>query len=444
MKHIVIIGNGIAGITAARHIRKQTDFKITVISAETKYFWSRTALMYVYMGHMKFEHTQPYEKHFWKKNRINLIHDHVENIDPRKHSLTLKAGNNLTYDQLILATGSKPATYGWGGLKLKGVSGMVSYQDLQYIEKATRNIKKAVVVGGGLIGIELTEMLRSRQIEVTLLVREKYFLGNILLQQEAEMIGRHIMEHGVGLQLSTELAEIKGDENGKVNAIKTTSGDSIDCEFVGLATGVKPNIRLAQSAGIECNKGILVDDTLKTSVEDIYAIGDCAEQRQPLNNRKSIEAVWYTARMMGETVAMTISGKPTPYQPGNWFNSAKFFDIEYQTYGVMPHQLNSRQNEFYWEHTSGRKCIHFVYAKNTNILLGVNTFGIRLKHEVFDQWLNEERPITSVLENLRSANFDPEFFKPHEEGIIKAWNDQHPDDKVTLKEKRSLIERIFG
>ena len=95
MKHIVIIGNGISGVTAARHIRKMSDHRISIISAETDHFFSRTALMYIYMGHMKYEHTKPYEDHFWKKNRIELIRDYVEAVHPESQELSLAKGGSF-------------------------------------------------------------------------------------------------------------------------------------------------------------------------------------------------------------------------------------------------------------------------------------------------------------------------------------------------------------
>src|SRR5210317_1030687 len=105
---IIIIGNGIAGITTARHIRKRSDIPILIISKESRYFFSRTALMYVYMGHLKWEHTQPYEHHFWKKNRLDLCQETVTNIDPQAKTLELSNGSILSYTSLVLATGSLP------------------------------------------------------------------------------------------------------------------------------------------------------------------------------------------------------------------------------------------------------------------------------------------------------------------------------------------------
>ncbi len=131
MEHIVIIGNGISGVTAARHIRKLSDKRITIISAETEYFFSRTALMYVYMGHMKFEHTQPYENWFWEKNRIELVNAYVERVNHSEKKLHLKGASDISYDKLVIATGSKPNKFGWPGQDLKGVQGMYSKQDLE-------------------------------------------------------------------------------------------------------------------------------------------------------------------------------------------------------------------------------------------------------------------------------------------------------------------------
>ena len=164
MEHIVIIGNGISGVSAARHIRKLSNKKITIISAETDYFFSRTALMYVYMGHMKFEHTQPYENWFWEKNRIDLVKGYVTSIDHKNSILKIKNSADIVYDKLIIATGSKPNKFGWPGQDLGGVQGLYSKQDLDTLEKNAPNkeaCKRAVIVGGGLIGIEMAEKINN-------------------------------------------------------------------------------------------------------------------------------------------------------------------------------------------------------------------------------------------------------------------------------------------
>ncbi len=444
MEHIVIIGNGISGVTAARHIRKLSDKKITIVSAETDYFFSRTALMYVYMGHMKFEHTQPYEHWFWKKNRIDLKKAYVRDIDTTSKTLHFEEGESLQYDSLIIATGSKPNKFGWPGQNLDAVMGLYHKQDLEKLEKYAPNnkiCKRAVVVGGGLIGIELVEMLHSRNIPVTFLVREDSFWDIVLPKGESEMINREIRNNHIDLRLGVNLKEIKSDETGKVKSvIIAETGEEIPCDVVGLTAGVSPNIDFIKTAAIETGRGVKVDRFLETNIPNVYAIGDCAEQHDPIGQRRTIEAVWYTGRIMGETVAQTICGNKTEYKPGHWFNSAKFIDIEYQTYGWVWAQPKANESRFYWEHANGKICIHINYDTANNAFIGINTLGIRMRHEFFDRILNEKRSVDYVLEHLADANFDPEFYKLHEKAIVAKFN-QENNTNIQLKKKS--WKRIF-
>ena len=447
MEHIVIIGNGISGVTTARHIRKNSNKKITIISGETKYFFSRTALMYIYMGHMKFEHTKPYENWFWEKNNITLKKGVINSVNTANKLLAFTNGETVSYDKLIIATGSKPNKFDWPGQDLEGVMGMYHKQDLEKLEKYAPNnktCKRAVIVGGGLIGIELAEMLRSRNIPVTFLVREDSFWNGVLPAQESAMINKHIKEHHIDLRLSNNLKAIKADENGHVKSvIIEETGEEIFCDVVGLTAGVTPNIDFLKNSDIETKKGVLVNRFLETNIKDIYAIGDCAEQQKAIGQRRNIEAVWYTGRMMGETLAQTICGNKTAYNPGHWFNSAKFLDIEYQTYGWVFSEKNKKENELYfqWKHPKEYKCITISFDKDTHQFLGINTFGIRMRHEIFDKWLTEKRAIEHVLEYLADANFDPEFYKLYEPQIVAKFN---KENNKKIQPKKKSWKRIFS
>lgn len=420
---IIIIGNGISGVTAARYIRKRSDEEILIISSESKYFFSRTALMYVYMGHMKFEHTQPYEPYFWEKNRIDLKEGKVSSVNTDNKSVILESGDEIKYDSLILATGSKPNKFGWKGQDLKRVGGLYSKQDLEYIEKCSDELKSAVIVGGGLIGIELAEMFLSRNIEVHFLIREKNFWGGVLPEQDSKFIMNHMEKHhGLHTYYQEELEEIISNDKGEASGVITKSGNKIDCQYVGLTAGVSPNISFLEGSGIEMNRGILVNRFLETNVPDVYAIGDCAEFREPLEGRRPVEQVWYTGKFMGETVAKTITGERTEYTPGHWFNSAKFFDIEYQTYGRVDSKLSEGQSEYVFEDRENEVLLHFVFETNTMKFIGVNNFGIRLRHALFNEWLLQGVTMETVLKNLRAANFDPEFFNQYEQSVIDGFN----------------------
>jgi len=446
MEHIVIIGNGIAGVTTARHIRKLSDKKITIISAETDYFFSRTALMYVYMGHMKFEHTQPYENWFWEKNRIQLVRDYVTHVHTEDKVISLKKGSPISYDKLVLATGSKPNKFGWPGQDLKGVQGLYSKQDLDTMEKIApdnKNCHRAVIVGGGLIGIEMAEMLRSRKIPVTFLVREKSFWNGVLSAGESKLINEHILAHHIDLRLNTNLVEIIADENGFAKAVVTDKGDTIPCTLVGLTAGVTPNVDFLKDSNIAIKKGIVVNRLLETSAKDVYAIGDCAEQQEAIGNRRPIEAVWYTGRMMGETLAQTLCGNTTEYNPGHWFNSAKFLDIEYQTYGWVfsERHIKPYEQHFHWRHPKENICLTIAFHKDSNLFLGINTFGIRMRHPIFDKWLTEKRTAAYVLEYLKDANFDPEFYATHENAIVSQYNAEFG---TSITPKKKSWKRIFN
>ena len=278
-----------------------------------------------------------------KKNRIELLYHKVIFINTNEKKITLDNNDFISYDKLVIATGSKTNKFGWPGRDLPGVQGLYSKQDLELLEENTKNIERAVIVGGGLIGIELGEMLLSRNIHVTFLVREKFYWGSILPKEEASMVGRHIVEHGMNLELETELKEIISGSNGRVKAILTTKGEEIACQFVGLTPGVHPNIDLLINSGIKTARGVLVNEYLETNIQDVYSAGDCAEiittskiasdAPAPISGR--VEQLWYTGKMQAEILARNILGEKIKYNRGIWYNSAKFLDIEYQTYGFV-------------------------------------------------------------------------------------------------------------
>ncbi|MCB0278576.1 MAG: NAD(P)/FAD-dependent oxidoreductase, partial [Calditrichaeota bacterium] len=436
----VIVGNGIAGTTVARHVRKRSAMRIIMISAESNYFYSRTALMYIYMGHMRFDHTKPYEDWFWEKNKIELIHDYVEEIDLLQKSVNLKGGQKIAYDHLVLATGSKPNKFGWPGQDLPGVQGFYSLQDLELMEENTRNCKNAVIVGGGLIGIEVAEMLKSRQIHVTFLIRENEYWDNVLPANEAALISNHILSHDIDLRKQSQLKEIIAGNDGRVCAVITDAGERIDCQFVALTAGVSPNIDLAKKSGILVQRGILVNEQLKTSIDTIYACGDCAEIVSDSDQR--IEQLWYTGKLQGESLAQTILGNDKNYNRGIWFNSAKFFDIEYQTYGVVANTVQADEESFYWQDSTRQRCLRIVFKLDNEVISGVNVFGIRMRQKVWEKWISKQKTIDYVMTHLRDANFDPEFFRQYETEIIEEYNKQF-SKTLKLKQKSWTFRRAL-
>ncbi|MEE9214457.1 MAG: FAD-dependent oxidoreductase [Thermodesulfobacteriota bacterium] len=268
--NVYIIGNGITGVSAALKIQKiQPSWNITIISGESNYHYCRPALMYIFMGHMRYKDTKPYEDYFWKLNNINLMRDWIKEVDFVNKILTFQNNRSVRYDILLIATGSKSNKFGWPGQDLNGVQGFYDLMDLNLFYENTKNTKNAVIVSGDLIGIELAEMLHTRNIHVTFLVRENSYLDNVLPKEESVMINRVINSEHMDLLLETELKEIVDDGKGRVSAVITNKNEKADCEFVGLTAGVSPNIDLVRDTDLLTGRGILVEWSLKTQIEDV-------------------------------------------------------------------------------------------------------------------------------------------------------------------------------
>ncbi|MCX6140361.1 MAG: NAD(P)/FAD-dependent oxidoreductase [Candidatus Kapabacteria bacterium] len=410
---IVIIGNGVAGITAARYLRKLSDHEIIVVSEEAPYHFSRPAMMYVSMGHMTYDNTKPYEDWFWKKNRIELVHDAVsaiapsfssgdeEGFSPGKYVVAMLRGETIDADTIIFATGSEPAWFGWTGEHLPGVQAYVHKSDLEALERNVQGARNAVVVGGGLIGVEAAEVLHARGLHVTMLVRESGFYRRVFPAEESDIITKHIAAQGIDLRLSTELDRIVGGENGgRVDHVITSSGERIQADVVILATGVKPTIDLAKQSGLNTDRGILINDRFETSLPNVFAIGDCAQFEH------GVEQLWYTARAHGEHVARVIIEGAGPYVRGTYFNSAKFFELEWQVYGEIPADSDSTTSE-YWSELQPIRCLRI--AHRNGVVIGIHGIGVRLRQDVCTTWIDAGATIEVVRKNIQSAVFDPEF-----------------------------------
>ena len=440
--HLVIIGNGITGVTCALTVRRlQPTARITLVSDESAHHYARTALMYVYMGHLRYQDTKPYEDWFWAENRLELVHATATGLDPARRHVLLSNGPPLAYDKLLLATGSVTKYYDWPGQHLRGVQGLVGLPELARMEQDTHGVRQAVVVGGGLIGVEMAEMLHTRGIAATVLVRDAHYWGGVLPPEEANLVDQQFRRHHVPVHYRTELAAILGDAAGRVRAVRTTAGAEIECQWVGVATGVAPNLALARTApAVEVGRGILVDNYLQTSAPNIYAAGDCAQLRQPGPGEVAVEQLWYTGRQQGETVAHAICGQPLPYSRGVWFNSAKFFHLEYQTYGRVPARPEAGTESFYWENPHAAQALRINFRPDRGgAVTGMNALGLRQRHDVWAQWLREQTPIHQVLASLATANFDPEFSRRHEPAIVAQFNRQFPRQPTLVKQRKELF-----
>jgi NADPH-dependent 2,4-dienoyl-CoA reductase/sulfur reductase-like enzyme len=368
---------------------------------------------------MRYADTKPFEDSFWDDRRIERRRGWVVGVDTDARRLELHDGSTLGWDRLLVASGSQPSLFGWPGQDLPGVQGLYGLPDLAQLYANTASVRQAVIVGGGLIGIELAEMLHSRNIPVRFLVRERSYWDGVLPAEESRMINDVIRSRGIALELETELGGIEADGAGRAAAAVASDGRRFDCQLVGLTAGVRPNVGFLRGSGVATGRGVLVDDRLRAGAPGVWAAGDCAEI--VVVGGSLIQQVWYTGKMQGEVAGDNIGGADRRYDPGIWFNSAKFFDVEYQTYGQVRRNVPGERN-LYWEDRQRRRAARIVYTGDG--VIGLQALGLRWRHAVAERWLRERRPVAHVLERLDEIAFDPEFEPREERAIARALREQ--------------------
>lgn len=412
-KHFVILGNGVAGTEAAFTIRKRLrpkEAKITLISDESPYFFSRTALMYAYMNRMKRHELEPFERKVYDRQKIERKLDRVIGLNGESKQLTLKSGEVLSYDKLLLAVGAAPRMGPFPGAEAvkEGLVHFVSIQDLDRCEALTYSTTEATVVGGGLIGVELAECFHHHKIKVHFLIREPYFWPAALGSEEGELITAHIAAHGIDITHNEELTQIETDASGRVSAIETSKGRRFPSQMLGICIGVVPQVSWLQEtdAALEINQGILVDQSLRTSIPDVFAAGDCAEIKKE-DGSTFHETIWYTARDQGRLAARSMLGDPVSYEAPTFYNSSKFFEIEYTTVGQVK-DLPAGGGSLFRKHPKKDITQRILFSPDREVL-GFSMLGSRWDHRLLIQWIEERRSLDYVRDHLRQAQFDHEF-----------------------------------
>ncbi len=451
---VVIIGNGVAGVSAALRLRElDRSVDITLISEESDHFFSRTALMWVVTGQLSHRCIEPYERDLYADQRWTRVRDRAVAIEAG--AVRLRSGEKVPFDRLLIACGSAPRKGPWPGSELGGVGHMVTLQDLEWLEEELHGgpgyggrpprrdhhlqkgggdsnspylrrpsvrvarggaPKAPAVVGGGLIGIEAVEVFHAAGFHPRFFIREEWFWPMAIDRTESRWIAERMADHGVHMHLHENLEEIEGSE--RVTQLRTDKG-TYDADLLVVAIGVVPNTRWLAESGVELDKrgGIVVDGSLRTSVEGVYAAGDCASVRW-FDGRQGPEQLWYTGRDQGRVAAEVMLGDDTTYSRGTWYNSAKLFDIEYTTAGLVG-MKQPGEGEFFFEETGEvRSTNRIVTTGDDNTspelhkVIGFNFLGRRWDHEVLVRFIEEERSLAYVLDHLGGATFDTEFVPP--------------------------------
>ncbi len=247
----------------------------------------------------------------------------------------MEDGRELPYDRLLLATGSRATPVNVPGAELEGVVKLDDMDDARDLIRRSRRAKSAVVVGGGITALEIVEGLRARRVHVHYFMRKDRYWSNVLSESESLIVEEGLRARGVEIHTYTELAAIRG-RHGRVAAVETSGGSTIPCDLVAAAIGVLPQKELAQAAGLDCGRGVLVDEYLRSSDDDIFAAGDVAEVYDAPTGRRALEVLWSSAVTKGRVAGLNMAGEPVhAYDKGPPLNVTRLAGFKITIMGTV-------------------------------------------------------------------------------------------------------------
>jgi len=279
---LVCIGNGMAGMRVIEDLLKLAPdlYDITVFGAEPHPNYNRILLSPVLAGEQTLPDIVLNGLDWYKSHGITLhLGKTVTEIDRVHRTVRAEDGTTAPYDRLLLATGSNPILLPVPGMKLPGVLTYRDIADTEDMIAAAAQYKSAVVIGGGLLGLEAANGLKLRGMDVTVVHLAEWLMERQLDRTAAILLQASLEKKGLKFRLAAQTAELVAGESGRVAAVRFKDGDTIAAEMVIVAIGIRPNTGLAEKAGLHCNRGIVVSDTMQTYDPRIYAVGECANHR---------------------------------------------------------------------------------------------------------------------------------------------------------------------
>jgi len=329
-RRLVVVGNGMAGMRAVEELisRAPDRFEITVIGAEPHPNYNRILLSSVLAGEKTLDDIVLNPQDWYQRHGIRLIAgNRATSIDRAARQVALADGTAVSYDKLLIATGSRPLAPPIPGLGLANVRAFRDIADVEAMIAAARDHRRAVVIGGGLLGLEAAWGLKRRGMSVALVHLMPTLMERQLDIAAAALLYRDLQARGIAFFTNSQTEEIAGTEAAE--AIVLADGRRIPADFVVVAIGVRPHIDLARAAGLDVNRGILVGDDMATSDPDICAIGECIEHNGLVFGL--IAPIWEQAKVCGARLA----GEDTVYVPPPPFTSLKITGVDVFSAGTL-------------------------------------------------------------------------------------------------------------
>ena len=330
-----IIGSGVAALAAAEVIRTRDPAGIlTLIGDDPDGYYSRPGIAYYLNRTIPEQQLFPRSPEQLRELFPVRIHARVVNISTADREVVLHDGRRVAYDRLLIATGARPFNPPFPGNDLPQVVNLDTLEDVRRILRLARRGHTAIVVGGGVIAIELAEGLNARGMAVHQFVRRDTFWWPVLDPVESRHVQQGLEDEGIRVHFKTEVAEARG-KHGRLTEVITKGGVRVPCHVLGLAAGVRPDTTLGRQAGLAVDEGILVDEYLQTSAEGVFAAGNVAQVRDPETGGTWLETLWDSARIQGEAAGANMTGDHQACTYTTPFNVVRIGGIVVATIGAM-------------------------------------------------------------------------------------------------------------
>jgi NADPH-dependent 2,4-dienoyl-CoA reductase/sulfur reductase-like enzyme len=413
MRRYGIVGTGVAGISAISAIRNaDPSAEIHLIGEDPHGFYSRPGLAFHLNNEIPEKQLFLFSRKDWRDLNVHYLKSVVTRIAPQAHQVEVGPGRVISYDRLLLATGATAVPLSVPGANLQGVVKLDNLEDARRILALARRGRTAVVVGGGIVAIELIDALVTHGVQVHYFLRGDRYWPNILDVYESRIIEHHLHDDGVHLHYKTEIAEIIGRRN-TVAAVRTKSGELIRCGMVAVGIGVKSRLALAQAAGIKTERGILTDETLRTSDPDIFSAGDAAQVFDPLKGEAFQNILWWPARLQGWTAGMNMTGARQAYQPRVTMNITRLAGFPISIMGMVGSDKDedlvsiARGSSDTWRNPpnsipveSGSEINHVRLMLGENTILGAMIIGDQKISLPLEDMISHQVDITPIRARL--------------------------------------------
>jgi nitrite reductase (NADH) large subunit len=412
---LALVGNGMVGMRTVEELLRRAPgrFDITVFGAEPHPNYNRILLSSVLAGEKTLDDIISHPWGWYEERGVSLISgDPIVSLDPVAKTLRTQSGRVEAYDRAVLATGSKPLAPPIPGLDRPGVCTFRDIADLRTMLEAARDHRRAIVIGGGLLGLEAAWGLQRRGMSVTVVHLARTLMERQLDEAAGLMLERDLAKRGLAFCTNSHTEEILGTQ--RAEGVRLADGREVPADLVVLAIGVRPNIDLARRAGLEVNRGVVVDDAMRTSDEDVLAVGECAEHRGQTFGL--LAPLWKQA----EACATTLAEEPgAAHAPAPLFTSLKITGIDVFSAGALA-AIDEADDEITLHDMRGG--IYKKLVLRAGKLVGAVLYGDTADGPWFVELMQEGRPIEPIRDRLvfgRAYDREPESLEVPE-GVANA------------------------